>query len=37
MVEDLTLRVITRTRQGYREEVVFRVRFVPMTGEAEKR
>ena len=31
------LRVITRTRQGYRDEVVFRVRFVPMTGEAEKR
>jgi protein-L-isoaspartate(D-aspartate) O-methyltransferase len=31
------LRVITRTRQGYRDERVFGVRFVPMTGEAEKR
>ena len=28
------LRVITRTRQGFRDENVFRVRFVPMTGEA---
>ena len=30
------LRVITRTRTGYREEPLFRVRFVPMTGEAAK-
>jgi len=29
------LRVITRTRQGFRDELVFGVRFVPMTGEAE--
>ena len=29
------LRVITRTRQGFREETAFRVRFVPMTGEAQ--
>jgi len=31
------LRVITRTRQGFRDEFVFRVRFVPMTGEAEEK
>ena len=31
------LRVITRTRQGFRDEFVFGVKFVPMTGEAEKR
>jgi len=30
------LRVITRTRQGFRDEFVFRVRFVPMTGEASE-
>jgi len=30
------LRVITRTRQGFRDEFVFGVKFVPMTGEAEK-
>jgi len=29
------LRVITRTRQGFRDEFVFAVKFVPMTGEAE--
>ena len=29
------LRVITKTRQGFRDERVFGVRFVPMTGEAE--
>lgn len=28
------LRVITRTRQGFRDEFVFGVKFVPMTGEA---
>jgi len=30
------LRVITRTKEGFREEPLFRVRFVPMTGEAQK-
>jgi len=30
------LRVITRTRQGYRFETVLGVRFVPMTGEAQE-
>ncbi|MHC4452353.1 MAG: protein-L-isoaspartate(D-aspartate) O-methyltransferase [Planctomycetota bacterium] len=30
------LRVITRTRQGFRDESVLGVRFVPMTGEAQK-
>jgi protein-L-isoaspartate(D-aspartate) O-methyltransferase len=30
------LRVLTRTRQGFRDERVFGVRFVPMTGEAQK-
>jgi len=30
------LRVITRTRQGFRDEFVFGVKFVPMTGEAEE-
>ena len=31
------LRVITRTRQGFREEIALGVRFVPMTGEAAKK
>ncbi|MHC4940492.1 MAG: protein-L-isoaspartate(D-aspartate) O-methyltransferase [Planctomycetota bacterium] len=31
------LRVITRTRQGFRDETAYGVRFVPMTGEAQKR
>ncbi|MDH3591672.1 MAG: methyltransferase domain-containing protein, partial [Planctomycetota bacterium] len=30
------LRVILRTKDGFREEPLFRVRFVPMTGEAQK-
>jgi protein-L-isoaspartate(D-aspartate) O-methyltransferase len=30
------LKLITRTRQGFREETVFGVKFVPMTGEAAK-
>jgi len=31
------LMVVTRTRQGFREDRVFAVRFVPMTGEAQQR
>ena len=31
------LRVITRTRQGFKDDYVFGVRFVPMTGEAEEK
>jgi len=31
------LRVITRTRQGFKERSAFAVRFVPMTGEAQER
>ncbi|MEM8886249.1 MAG: protein-L-isoaspartate(D-aspartate) O-methyltransferase [Planctomycetota bacterium] len=32
---DQELRVVIRTRQGFRETTVTRVRFVPMTGEAQ--
>jgi protein-L-isoaspartate(D-aspartate) O-methyltransferase len=35
--EDQTLTVITRTEQGFVEETVLPVRFVPMTGEAQEK
>ena len=35
--ENQQLTIITRTEQGYREETVLPVRFVPMTGDAERR
>ena len=31
-----SLRVVTRTKTGYRENDVLPVRFVPMTGEAQR-
>jgi protein-L-isoaspartate(D-aspartate) O-methyltransferase len=34
---DQQLMVITRTERGFREETVLPVRFVPMTGEAQRR
>ncbi len=33
---DQSLKVVTRTATGYREEVIIPVRFVPMTGRAQK-
>ena len=35
--EDQTLTIITRTEQGFVEETVLPVRFVPMTGEAQEK
>jgi protein-L-isoaspartate(D-aspartate) O-methyltransferase len=35
--DDQELRVITRTTTGFADERVFPVRFVPMTGEAQRR